>query len=106
GELDGLPVRPHPGRPAVEGVQRLEGGGGGAGKTLDVPIDALAIRPVALDGDEAKALLADEPPADPRSPRIELVRAVRRLAQQDVVRVADPVDQRIEVAIGRERPGD
>ena len=59
---------------------------------MDVAVDAIAVGPVPLDGNEAEALLLDQATADPCSPEVILVRAVRRLAEQDVAGIADPLE--------------
>src|SRR5262249_40781477 len=71
---------------------------------FDVPVDAVAVRPVALDRDEREPLLRDQPLADPSSPVVVLVRAVRRLAEQDAAGLADPLKERVEVGGSPPRP--
>src|SRR5262249_15580088 len=71
---------------------------------LDVAVDPVTVRPIALDGDEGKTLLADEPP-EARPPGVIVGRAVRRLAQQDVTGVADAFQERVEVGVGLQRQG-
>src|SRR2546430_5049030 len=53
-EVGDLIVGPHPGRPAREGVQHFAGRVAAAIEPLDVAVDTVAVRPVALDGDEGK----------------------------------------------------
>src|SRR5207237_1218550 len=66
------------------------------------PVDAIGIRPICLDIDGVEALLGDESLGDLRAVAVELVRAVRRLADQDEMRVADEREQVVVVAA---RPG-
>ena len=53
-----------------------------------------------------KPFSRDQPPADPGPPGVVLGGAVRRLAQQDVAGVADPLQQRVQVVGPAERPGE
>ena len=55
----------------------------------DVAIDPVGVRPVGLDRDGGEALLAISRWVIWRALAIELVRAVRRLADQHEPRVAD-----------------
>src|SRR5581483_11017548 len=96
-ELQHLPVRPHPGRPAAETVEHRTGAAVGLRPRLDVAGDSIAVGPVALDGDEGEPLLRDQPPAQPFTPAVILVRAVRCLADQHEARVADLLDQRVHI---------
>src|SRR5437870_1705609 len=89
GQLEDFLVGPHPRRPAGKGLERIAGGGQRVGELLDVAVDPVAIGPIALDRDEREPLLLDEPAAEGGAPGVVLVGAVRRLAQQDVTRVAD-----------------
>jgi hypothetical protein len=86
-----LPVGPHPSRPAVKGVQNLAGALARAPIALDVAVDAVAVGPVALDGEKGKALFADEALAQSGPPAVVLRGAVGGLAQEDVAGVADGV---------------
>ena len=105
-ERDDFLVGPHPGRPAVEGMEHFVGVATGVGIAFDKPIDAVAIGPVALDGDQREALFADQSLTDQSPPDIEFGRAVRSLAEQDVAGVADAGQQRIEVCPVVERSRD
>jgi hypothetical protein len=71
---------------------------------LHVAIHTVAVGPVALYGDEREALLADQALADARAPLVVLGGTVRRLAQQHVARVADALQQRVEVGGAVQRP--
>ena len=73
---------------------------------MDVAVDAVAVGPVALHGDEGKALLRDQSPADPRSPVVVLGRPVRGFAQEHKTCVADPVEQRVQIVGPAERSGE
>src|SRR6185312_16513592 len=75
-------------------------------KPFRVAIYAVTVGPVAFGRDEREAVVLDQALGDLHSPRVELGRPVRRLAEQDELRVADEVDQRVEVARGFERTRD
>ncbi len=53
-KLADLAVGPHPGRPAIELAQHLCGALASIAVTFDKPVDAVAVGPVAFDGDERK----------------------------------------------------
>ncbi len=53
-------VGPHPCGPTRKGFQNVTGVGAGILKALDIAVDAIAVGPVAFDGDEGKPLFADE----------------------------------------------
>ena len=63
----------------------------------DVVVDARGIRPIALDGDEGKSLVLDQLARDPLAHAVELRGAVRRLADENHARIADPLQHRCEV---------
>ncbi len=105
GQLDDFLVGPHPGWPAVEGVQHFVGAGAGVGRVLDVAVDAVAIGPIALDGDEREAFLLDQPAAQRGTPDVILVRTVRCLAEKDTAGFTDAVQQRVEIGRRAQRPG-
>ena len=67
-------------------------------RAADVAVDAVGVRPVALDRDGGEALLADQALRDPGALAVELVRAVAGLAEQHDARVADQLEQRVVVA--------
>jgi hypothetical protein len=96
-EIDDVGVAPHPRREAAEVAERRRSARLGA-HAANMAIDAIGVRPVRLDCHCREALLDDQPLRDRRAQPVELVRAVRRLAQQHVVRIADQVEQRVEVA--------
>jgi hypothetical protein len=75
-----------------------------ARKRLDEAIDPIAVRPIAFDGDEGESLLLDEALRDLRAPGIELGGAMRRLAEQQEARIANQLQQRVEVVGAAERP--
>jgi len=64
-----------------------------------VAVDAIGVGPVALDRDGAEAALGDQPARDAGARLIELVRAVRGLAQQHEARVADAAQQLVELVV-------
>ena len=72
-----------------------------------VAIDDCGVGPVGLDGDHGKAAAQDELLRDPRAHPVELRGAVRGLAEQDDLRVADPFEQAVERCIldARDRLG-
>ena len=102
-EVEDVGVAPHPGRESLESRQRVDGLGVVAA-TADVAVDAIGVGPVGLDGHGVEALLADQPLGDLRPLPIELVRAVRGLADQHEAGVADQLEQGI-VVVGRPRSG-
>jgi hypothetical protein len=95
-EVAHVGVAPHPRREAREPGQRLLGARVGA-EPAHVGVHARALRPVALDGHGAEPLLAHEPLGDAHPLAVELVRAVRALAEQHDARVADEGEQRVVV---------
>ena len=90
-------VGPHPRRPTVEGLQHLPWVLRGTGAVLDATVQPIAVRPVALDRYEGELLLDDQLTGDRRTPGVVLMRPVRGLADQDVARVADALDQWVEI---------
>ena len=98
-EVEHVGVAPHPGGEPPEARQRIDGLGVVAA-AADVAVDAIGVRPVGLDGDGGEPLLADQPLGDLGALAVELVRPVRRLAEQHEARVADQIQQRV-VVIGR-----
>jgi hypothetical protein len=103
-ELDDHPVAPHPAREADEVAERLLGVAVGA-EGLDVAVHARRGRPVGLDGDAARAAALDEPARELGAQRVELVRPVRRLAEQHEPRVADEVAQILDRLRGAAQVG-
>jgi hypothetical protein len=81
-DLDHLGIAPHPRREAAEVGQRLFRALVAA-RPADVEVDAVGVRPVALDGDGGEAVLGDQPLRDRGALGVELVRPVRCLARQD-----------------------
>ena len=76
-----------------EAAQRVDGLGVVAA-AADVAVDTIGVGPVRLDGDGVKPFSTDQPLGDLGTLAVELVRAVRRLAQQDEARVADELEER------------
>ena len=95
-EVEHLGVAPHPGREALKAAQRLLGVRVLAGPA-DVAVDAVGVGPVGLDGDAGETLLLDQPAGDQGALAVELVGAVRGLAEQDEAGVADLLQQRVVV---------
>ncbi len=89
-------VAPHPLRESPKRVERL---GRRAVFThgADVPVDAVGVGPVALDGDRLESLLLDESSGHVGPSRVELVRAVAGLADQNQSRVTDEIEQLVVV---------
>ena len=91
-EVEHVGVAPHPGREALESAERIDRLGVIV-CAANVPVDSVGIRPIALDADGVESLLNDQPFGELRPHGIELVRAVRRLADQDDRRVADHLEE-------------
>ena len=95
-EIEDVGIAPHPRRKALEtgecflavGIIR---------RTLDVAVHPVCVRPVGLDGNGREAFLLDQALGDLRALLVELVRSVRRLAEQDEARVPDQCQQRIVI---------
>src|SRR6266446_1826084 len=103
-EVEHVRVAPHPDR------EPLETGKGGVGvpvlaQSPDEAVDPVRVGPVRLDRDSVKAFFDDQALGEPRPLGVEIVRAVRGLAQQDQPGVADCLDERIVRVTIRERPG-
>src|SRR3954471_8716125 len=72
--------------------------------TPDEAVDAVGIGPVRLDRNSVESSFLDETARDGGALRIELMRAMRRLADKDDLRTFETQQQRIEVArFGMER---
>ena len=91
-ELDDVGIPPHPCGEPLEVGQRLDGAAVGA-LVSDVAIHPIRIGPIGLDHDRAKPALDDEPPRHVCAMRIELVRTVAGLAEQDKLCVCDDIDR-------------
>ena len=85
-------VAPHPGREALEAPQRLLGSVVIA-ESPHVAVDPVGVGPVGLGRDRAEALLLDQPLCDLGASLVELVSAVRALADQHDARVANQLLQ-------------
>src|SRR6185369_10412068 len=99
GEIGDFTVGPHPGGPSLEGVQDVAGVVAGVGVALCVTIDAVAIGPVALDGDERESVFLDESSRERRAPLVELGCPMGGFAKEDVAGFADALDERVEVRV-------
>ena len=64
---------------------------------LHVPIDAIAVGPVAFDGDEREAFFADEPLRELGPPGVIVRGSVRRLSEKHITGIADALEQWVEV---------
>ena len=98
-EVHDLAVAPHPAREAREVAER----GGGVGVVVGAAgpaAGAVGVGPVGLDGHRVKAPLLDQPLRDVGAGGVELVGAVRGLAEQHAAGVADAVDEGVEVGGG------
>ena len=100
-EVEDVGVPPHPGRETLEAGKRVRGLGVLAGAAHEA-VDPERVGPVGLDGDGVESLLANEAFRQDGALPVELVRAVRGLADQDEARAADPVEERVVVR-GRSR---
>jgi hypothetical protein len=90
-EVEHVGIAPHPlGKPA-EVSERVDGVLVVAA-AVNVTVDAIRGGPIGLGGDGNEAPVDDEPLGQLRAFAIELVRAVRRLADEHELRVADGVD--------------
>ena len=96
-EVEHVGVAPHPRWEPLESSQGIDGIGIIA-PAADVTVDAIRVGPVGLDGDRIEALLPDQPLGDLGAFPVELVRTVRRLADQHEAGVADPFEQGVVVA--------
>jgi hypothetical protein len=96
-ELDHLFVAPHPGRETPEVGERFHGIDRVA-RATDVAIDGVSVGPVGFHRHAGETFFVNEPLRDLGTLAVELVRAVRRLAEQREARLADPIHQRIVVA--------
>ena len=63
----------------------------------DIVVDTRGIRPIAFDGDKAKALLYDQFARDPLAHPIEFRGSMRRFAEQHDACIADSFKQRAEI---------
>src|SRR5919106_2477740 len=95
-ELDHVGVAPHPRRKASEVGERLYGIEVIA-HASHVAVDAVRVGPIGFDRDRREAFLLDQPLGDLGALAVELVRAVRRLAEQREARIADQVHERVVV---------
>lgn len=104
-EGDDICVPPHPGRKALEILERFDCA---LVLTLatNVLVYAVRIGPVRFDDDRAEPALNDQLPGDMRAVRVELVRAMAGLAEQRQLRVADEVDRFLAIFNVADRRGD
>jgi hypothetical protein len=99
-ELEHHRVPPHPAREAAEVSERRVRVPTGA---TDVAVRAVGIRPVGLGGDRAEPAVGEQPLRHLRTQGVELVRPVRRLADQHEARGRGPLEQRLDAVRERER---
>jgi len=64
---------------------------------MDVFVHAPGIRPVGFGGDGLKSLFYDQPLCEERACLVELVRAVRSLADQNEIRIAHKFHRTVEI---------
>ena len=95
-EIEHVGVAPHPGGEALEVGQRLRGPGV-APRPSHEAVDAPGVGEVGLGGDAAEAQVDDEPLGQLGSPLVELVGAVRGLADEHDAGVARELEDGIEV---------
>jgi hypothetical protein len=102
-ELEDHGVAPHPGREALE-VRKRIGAAGVVAEAAHIAVDAVRVGPVGLDRDGVEAALDDQPPRDRGALAVEVVAAVRRLAEQREAGAGEQLDQgRVVVGGARER---
>src|ERR1700722_1147760 len=63
----------------------------------DILVDSRSIGPIGLDRDEVEALAQNQFLRDARAHPVELRSSVSGLAEQDDLRIGDPIEQRAEV---------
>jgi hypothetical protein len=90
------PVAPHPAWEAAEVAERLRRGAVLA-RPADEAVQPVGGGPVGLDRDGVEARRLDQPAGDAGALDVELVRPVRRLADQHAAGGADAIDQRVVV---------
>jgi hypothetical protein len=98
-EVEDVGIPPHPGREAFEASKRLFGVRV-AGLAADVPIDAVGVGPVGLDGDGPESLFDDQALRQDRPFPVELVSAVGGLPDQDERAVSDAFEDGIVIVEG------
>jgi hypothetical protein len=99
-------VAPHPARKPLERVERALRVVVVGRVAAHVVIDAQCIGPVAFDRDGSKPVVLDQPARERGAVVVELVRAVRRLADHHDALVGDEVDEPIDVLLAMQRPRD
>jgi hypothetical protein len=112
GERLHFSVAPHPGR---EPSERLAAGGKGFAMAR-ISINARRVGPVRLDGDEGKAVMADEPLRDGGARTIEFRGPVSGFSDEHNARIGEAVEEQAELirslrrgkrlAMMTENPGD
>jgi hypothetical protein len=96
-EVEHIGISPHPGGEPLEIGERVDGIHVGS-DAAHVAIHAIGIGPVGFDGHRRETSVGDQALGDRRPLPIELVRAVRRLAEKDDLGLADAVEQRVVIA--------
>ena len=97
-KVDDDAVAPHPSRKSREVGQRVIGGCVRS-RVADPSMRAVGVRPVGFGRDRQKALFADQAFGDARALAVELVGAVRRLADQHKAGIADQVHQAVVIIV-------
>ena len=82
-------IAPHPGRETDKRFAPARA----FGVVADIAVDPRRIGPVSLDRDDGKAMMLDQPARDRRTRGVEFGGAMRRLAQQHDLRVAEAVEK-------------
>ncbi len=95
-------VAPHPAGKPDEVAKRVACRRVTARQT-DPAVHAIGVGPVGLDGDEIETGALDQRARDLRARLIELVRAVRRFADQHDVGIGDEIEQRVSVGTAFKR---
>ena len=102
-EVDHDRVSPHPARKTCEVAERRRCIGFAA-RVAHPPVYAVRIGPVRLGRDDVELFGLDEGGREVRADAIELIRAVRRLTDQNQTRIADEIEQRRKAVHGRREP--
>src|SRR5437899_8004809 len=92
-QIKNVSIAPHPLRKSFEIAERFQSSLIFAA-TLNVAVDAERVRPISFPGDQSKAFLEDEPFGDFGPRFVELMRPVRRLAEQHVGGIPYELQQR------------
>src|SRR5262249_15385476 len=90
-KIEDVGVAPPPRWKTLEACERIHGIGVVA-PSANVAVDSIGVRPVGLDGDRIEALLDDQALRDLGPLPVELMRSVRRLANEHETSIADQLE--------------